>query len=52
MTKQGLDLIVEFLKRVDIKGAEVPAFNLVLAELQGESEKLAKVKEVLPPNKK
>ena len=52
MTEQGLKFIEEFLKRVDIKGSEVPAFNLVLAELQAEREKLVKVKEILPKPKK
>ena len=33
MTEQGIDLVDKFLQRVDIKGSEVPAFNLVLNEL-------------------
>ena len=38
MTEQGIDLADKFLQRVDIKGSEVPAFNLVLNELYKEHE--------------
>lgn len=51
MTKQGITLSMEFLKRVDIKGAEVPAFNKVIAELQIELQKIEGPVEVAPPKK-
>jgi len=40
MTEEGIRLTAEFLKRVDIKGSEVPAFNKVLSELQAESQRI------------
>lgn len=55
MTAEGLQLLEEFLKRADIKGSEVPAFNKVLVELQEEYKSLTEVKEpkeVIPPKPK
>ena len=37
---QHLQIIVQFLNRVDLKGNEVPAFNAVLAYLQGKAQPL------------
>lgn len=33
MNKETIEIIVEFLKRVDLKGSEVPTFNRVQEEL-------------------
>jgi len=50
MTEQGIDLADKFLQRVDIKGSEVPAFNLVLNELFQEREAIkAKAREAETP---
>jgi hypothetical protein len=37
---QHLQIILQFLNRVDLKGNEVPAFNAVLAYLQGKGQPL------------
>ena len=37
---QHLQIIVQFLNRVDLKGNEVPAFNAVHAYLQGKAQPL------------
>ena len=37
---QHLQIIVQFLNRVELKGNEVPAFNSVLAYLQGKAQPL------------
>jgi hypothetical protein len=36
MNKQTKETIVEFLKRTELKGYEVPAFNQAMQELLGE----------------
>ena len=34
LTENSLKTISEFLRRVDLKGSEVPAFNQLITELQ------------------
>jgi hypothetical protein len=46
MNKQTKETIVEFLKRTELKGYEVPAFNQVMHELlEDEPEEMLKDKE-------
>ena len=34
LTENSIKALSEFLRRVDLKGSEVPAFNQVMVELQ------------------
>ena len=42
MEKETINMIVEFMKRVELKGAEVPAYTKIMQELEAEFNKEAK----------
>lgn len=42
MDKNSIELTLEFLKRTELKGSEVPAFNQVLAALNIELQSTVK----------
>ncbi|AUR84552.1 hypothetical protein NVP1060A_36 [Vibrio phage 1.060.A._10N.261.48.B5] len=44
MDLQSIEFCKKFLERVDIKGAEVPAFNYVMENLRKEEEEQKKNK--------
>jgi len=47
MTNETLDIILQLLQRVDLKGSEVPAFTQVVQEIQREKLINSDLKEIV-----